>query len=234
MEPDKNQIIVEQKIKSVKKQISNKKLFTIYIFLLLTVSVIWFIAGISSATYKPVIYLYPEKQIEVQVKLDYQGKISADYPAYDLSKGGWDVMAYPDGKIIGSDGKEYSYLFWEGNTDKPYNFDLSTGFVVKGVDSKAFLQDILPKLGMTPKEYNEMIVYWFPQMQKNKYNLIHFAGNDYTDTAVLDTIPKPDSVLRVFMVFKGLNNKIDIKPQEIKSFERKGFTVVEWGGTEIK
>jgi len=25
-----------------------------------------------------------------------------------------------------------------------------------------------------------------------------------------------------------------VEPQELKSFEREGFTVVEWGGTEIK
>ncbi len=88
---------------------------------------------------------------------------------------------------------------------------------------------------MTPKEYNEFIVYWAPQMIDNTYNLIHFATkSEYDDRAVLDITPKPDSLLRVFLTFKQLNNKIDIKPQEIKTFERKGFSVVEWGGTELK
>jgi hypothetical protein len=41
--------------------------------------------------------------------------------------------------------------------------------------------------------------------------------------------PLPDSMLRVFMVYKPLEEFIEIPPQEIKSFERTGFTVVEWG-----
>jgi hypothetical protein len=36
------------------------------------------------------------------------------------------------------------------------------------------------------------------------------------------------------MVLKKLDAKIEIKPQELSSFERNGFSVVEWGGTEIK
>jgi len=40
-------------------------------------------------------------------------------------------------------------------------------------------------------------------------------------------------MLRLFMVFKGLDRSVDIKPQEIPTFERKGFAVVEWGGMEL-
>ncbi len=71
-------------------------------------------------------------------------------------------------------------------------------------------------------------------MKENKYNLIHFAQEEYTENAKLTITPSPDSVLRVFTVYKSLNTKIDIDPQKIETFERKGFAVVEWGGTEIK
>lgn len=74
----------------------------------------------------------------------------------------------------------------------------------------------------------------YHECKKNKYNLIHFAGEEYTDNAKLEMTPNPDSLLRVFMVFKPINNKINIKEQEIKPFIRNGFTVVEWGGTELK
>jgi hypothetical protein len=37
-------------------------------------------------------------------------------------------------------------------------------------------------------------------MQDNKYNLIHFSGKKYTDSAPLTITPKEDSMLRVFMV----------------------------------
>lgn len=183
---------------------------------------------------KPVIYLYPETKMDVTVRLDYAGKIIADYPAYDKNINGWKVTAYPDGHLINSvDNKEYSYLFWEGIPNNNINYDLSNGFVVKGENTVEFLQTTLPKLGLTAKEYNEFIVYWYPRMKDNKYNLIHFAEDEYTDVAKLNIIPKPDSILRVFMVFKPLDYNINIIPQIIPEFTRNGFTVIEWGGTEL-
>jgi hypothetical protein len=184
---------------------------------------------------KPVIYLYPEEKQDVSVQINFQGKIIADYPRYDKAIKGWKVTAYPDGHLIDHrDNQEYSYLFWEGKLDIPVDWDFSKGFVVKGENTREFLQQILPRIGLTPKEYNEFIVYWYPLMKDNSYNLIHFANEQYAKTAPLTITPKPDSMLRVFMVFKALDKKIEIEPQVISSFERKGFTVVEWGGTRIK
>ena len=183
---------------------------------------------------KPIIYLYPEETQEVQVSLDYNGKIIADYPEYDYAINGWEVTAYPDGHLINhADNEEYSYLFWEGISSNRIKWDLSKGFVVKGEDTREFLQEILSEIGLTAKEYNEIIVYWYPRMMDNKYNLIHFAGEQYTENAKLEITPEPESILRVFMVFKGLDRKTRITPQEFKTFEREGFTVVEWGGTEL-
>ncbi|MBQ2795415.1 MAG: hypothetical protein IJM98_01770 [Oscillospiraceae bacterium] len=70
-------------------------------------------------------------------------------------------------------------------------------------------------------------------MQENPYNLISFSGEEYSEIAKLKVDPKPDSVLRVHMMWKALENPVDIEPQEIKGFERKGFTLVEWGGTKL-
>lgn len=181
---------------------------------------------------KPVIYLYPENTTNVSVKVNYQPGFLATYPSYN---NGWNVIAHPDGKLINvSDGKEYSYLYWEGkHSDSSY--DLTTGFVVKGEDTVLFLQDKLVQLGLTPKEYNEFIVYWLPQMVNNPYNLIHFATNEeYNQNIPLEINPTPDSVLRVFMVFKPLNKYIIIKPQSFVPFTRNGFTVVEWGGSKLE
>ncbi|MCK5412768.1 MAG: hypothetical protein KAI57_00140 [Candidatus Pacebacteria bacterium] len=184
---------------------------------------------------KPVIYLYPQEKREIYVKLDFNGEFIATYPDYDYIINGWEVTAYPDGKIINhADNKEYSYLFWEGKNYNKMDYDFSKGFVIEGKNTVEFLQEKLEKLGLTPKEYNEFIVYWYPKMKDNKYNYVYFAGREYADTAVLNINPEPDSILRVFMVFKSLEEKIKVEPQELKSFERKGFAVVEWGGTEIK
>lgn len=178
---------------------------------------------------KPVIYLYPEHETQVRVSLHYDGALTCTYPA--CKEDGWQVTAQPDGTLTDADGKTYSYLFWEGNADTAY--DMSRGFVVKGADTAAFLQTALGQLGLTPREYNEFIVYWLPKMQDNPYNLIAFQGDAYTAHARLDITPKPDRVLRVFMAYRPLTQPVDIAPQELKPFARGGFTVVEWGGAEV-
>ena len=180
---------------------------------------------------KPIIYLYPEKEQNIDVRLDFDGKVFASYPNY--VNGGWKVMAHPNGTII-HDGQEYSYLFWEGKPSSERHYDFSTGFVVKGSETREFLQKKLAEIGLTPKEYNEFIVYWYPKMQDSTYNLVHFATYDeYDKYTKLNITPAPDSMLRVFMVFKPLESPTNVTPQVFPSFERKGFTVVEWGGSEL-
>ncbi|MDR3280220.1 MAG: hypothetical protein LBT23_06890 [Synergistaceae bacterium] len=71
-------------------------------------------------------------------------------------------------------------------------------------------------------------------MEKNRYNLVSFQKEAYTDNAALYITPALDSVLRVFMAFKPLSRPISVPPQELVPFERKGFTVIEWGGSEVK
>ncbi len=178
---------------------------------------------------KPVLYLYPTKEQTVTVKLGFKGNLTCTYPAY---KDGWTVKAEPDGTLTDlSDGKPYSYLYWEGTSRN--RWDQSHGFVVKGSDTAEFLQQKLSYLGLKPKEYNEFIVYWLPVLQKSPYNLITFAGKDYEDLAPLTITPKPDSVLRVMMLYKPLPRPVSVPAQTLHPFVRKGFTVVEWGGTEV-
>ena len=179
---------------------------------------------------KPVIYLYPELTQEIEVKLDYAGELICTYPEY---KNGWHIVAHPNGKLENKEnGKEYSYLFWEGKAEVEY--DLSKGYVIAGDDTAEFLEKKLSELGLTRAEANEFIVYWLPIMEGNKYNLITFQNEIYTEAAKLEITPKPDSILRVFMVYKPLEELMEIEEPNIETFHRKGFTVVEWGGTEVK
>ncbi len=178
---------------------------------------------------KPVIYLYPEETTEVSVKLDLDGKLTCTYPAY---QNGWSVTAAPDGTLTDERGQTYNYLYWEGETADGY--DLSEGFCVAGCDTAVFLENALAQLGLTRREANEFIVYWLPLMEQNPYNLIAFQQKDYTELAKLTVTPAPDSVLRVFMAWKGLEEPVDIPAQALPAFERQGFTLVEWGGTELQ
>jgi hypothetical protein len=178
---------------------------------------------------KPVLYLYPEEETQVSVKLDYNGQLTSTYPVYE---DGWTVTAQPDGTLIDQKtGREYYCLFWEGLTDVEYDF--STGFVVPGEETAAFLEDALSALGLTDREADEFIIYWLPRMEGNPYNLISFQRERYTDNAALTIDPAPDTLLRVFMAWKGLDAPVEVEPQILESTPRIGFTAVEWGGAEV-
>lgn len=182
----------------------------------------------SMSNEKPVIYLYPEQGEEVSVRLDYDGKLTCTYPEYD---NGWHVTAAPDGRITDENGQEYNYLYWEGETEQEYDF--SEGFCVAGEDTAELLEDALEKLGLTRREANEFIVYWLPRMEQNEYNLISFQSEAYTDHARLSIQPEPDTVIRVFMAYKPVENEQEIPEQTLAAPERSGFAVVEWGGCEL-
>lgn len=177
---------------------------------------------------KPVIYLYPQVETAVSVKLLLDGKLTCTYPAYDS---GWNVTAQPDGTLTDEKGQIYQYLYWEGETSTEP--DMSSGFCVKGEDTAAFLEWALEKLGLNRREANEFIVYWLPLMQENPYNIISFQGETYTRSAQLDISPMPDTVIRVFMAWKPSETEVELPEQELSAPERTGFTVVEWGGTRV-
>lgn len=180
-------------------------------------------------TGKPVIYLYPEETTDVEVKLDFQGQLAYTYPAYE---DGWRVTARPDGTLTNrADGSTHYYLFWDGTAYRQ-SWDFSSGFVVAGDETESFLRETLPRLGLTPREYNDFITYWTPELRGNAYNLITFSTGEYEQTAPLSVTPAPDTVIRVHMVYRPLERPVDIPAQELPETPgRDGFTVVEWGGT---
>ena len=210
-----------------------KLIILLIIVILLTFTfrnqIIEMVDKVMTPAMKPVIYLYPEEVTDVTVKLHYTGELTCTYPAYN---DGWRVTAHPDGTLVGANGMEYNYLYWEGSEQDIS--DMTTGFCVAGRDTAAFLEDALAKLGLNRRESNEFIVYWLPLMEDNPYNLISFQGSTYTDAAKLDISPAPDTVIRVFMAWHPLNAPVEIEPQTLTAPQRTGFTVVEWGGSEIK
>ena len=188
---------------------------------------------------KPVIYLYPEEECELEVTLSFDGELACVYPAFaearteeDRDGGVWRVVARPDSTIADpSSGREFGYLFWEGPA--AWRPDVSRGFCVAGTDTEAFLEDALARLGLSDREACDFITYWLPRMQENAYNLVSFQGASYSDAARLEVDPAPDSVVRVFMAWLPLSEPVDVEPQELAAPERVGFTVVEWGGVEL-
>lgn len=185
-------------------------------------------------TAKPVIYLYPEQETKVNVQLDFNGTLTSTYPT--LPPEGWSVTAQPDGTLTDEEGRSYRYLFWEGVANVDWKQD--SGFLVKAEDAREFLEESLTQLGLNELEQNDFITYWLPKLEKNGESFVTFAAEQYTDNAVLTVTPQPDSVLRVQMLISKVDDSNraafqKLLEQELPRFEREGFVLVEWGGTDL-
>lgn len=183
--------------------------------------------------YKPAIYLYPTRESKITVRHTFSGAMGTTYPDYG---DGWEVMAKPNGSLLNlKDKRRYEYLFWEGRYQFPAeHYEVKEGFIVKKEETTAFLLKQLSHIGLNEKETNDFIVYWLPVLQRNTANLIRFRINDDIDhSSVLHVVPQPDSWLRVFMEFSAATPGLSLPEQQLRSYPRKGFTLVEWGGGEL-
>ena len=185
---------------------------------------------VTNFAVKPIIYVYPEEEKEVKIKVKNPEKLTCTYPKY---VDGWNVLAKPNGDLVDLKTNRKLYaLYWEGlNTTK---HDFEDGFIVEGENVTKFLEEKLEILGLNEREAEEFIVYWLPLMEKNKYNYIRFETmKEIEENMELEIDPKPETLIRINMEFKPLRKPIDIKEQKLERVERKGYTVVEWGGTKI-
>lgn len=165
---------------------------------------------------KPVIYLYPTKPTQVHVEVG--ARITKSEPIYNH---GWDVLAEPTGKQT---------LFWEGLGNGPYP-EITQGFVVKQADLESTLRSQMAQLGLNARESQDFLDFWLPKMPTTPYVRLTWFGTRQMDAlAPLYVTPKPDTVIRIFLDFEGLQAPISIAPQQLSSIPRTGFTVVEWGG----
>lgn len=182
---------------------------------------------------KPIIYLYPKDEIDVTVRLGAPERLTASYPKYI---DGWNVTAYPNGDLVDkTNGNKLYSLYWEGERDAS-ELDLTTGFVVKSEDTASFLEEKLEILGLNYREREEFIVYWLSKLEANKYNYVYFATEEEINREMpLEFSVQPDTIIRVRMMFKGLDEYEDIEEQVLEPApERNGFTVIEWGGIELE
>jgi hypothetical protein len=179
---------------------------------------------------KPIIYLYPSEPMDISVQLNLkESKFTTVYPKFN-GKNTWNVHAKPNGDIFIKD-KIYPYLFWEADS---YNSqETNEGFLVRKENAEKFLEEKLDILGLNEKEKTDFITFWLPVLLRNKLSLCSFQTQKFFDKIELNVTPKPDSLIRVFLTIKKIDKPVNIKEQKLESVERKGFTIVEWGGSDI-
>ena len=174
---------------------------------------------------KPILYLYPEEETEVSVRFAHPELLTTTYPKYNNE---WKVVAQPNGDLRDINGNYYYGLYWE--EQEAYK-EFNDGFYVEKDDAIEFLEEKLEALGLNDRERNEFIMYWLPILEKNEKSFVHFEFTEELQAEnALVISPAPDSLLRINMTVQKVNANPNLPEQELPSFERKGFTAVEWGG----
>lgn len=184
------------------------------------------------AVRKPVIYVYPERTMEVRVDVDIDGEFIAVYPP--MGADGWSVTATPDGALVDrATGRRHRYLFWEG-TSAGFEIDPARAFSVAWADTAGFLERACDRFALTAEECGDFVTYWLPSLNRSAYNVIQFVDEaTYDRYAHMRVEPRPDTVVRQFMIFRGADAPVAVGSPELPQRTRRGFTVVEWGGAEV-
>jgi hypothetical protein len=177
--------------------------------------------GYTMVSYAPNIYLYPEKETDVHVNLGFPngGEVITSEPEYNS---GWLVHVTPEGRID----DKYDFLFYESAL--PDLFKTDSGWVFSCENLEAEFRSVLSDFGFAGREIEDFIDFWIPVLVDASY--FAFYPQDVDKITTLNVSPQPVSVLRVYLLIKPLSVPIDIpQPAIPRSFDRNGFTVVEWG-----
>jgi len=176
---------------------------------------------------KPVIYLYPTKDMDVKVEVKPNGGFTKTEPLYG---NGWFVHATTQSDLFNyADKTNYPYLFWEG---KAYDYVAPNyGFVMSKTDVGVKMPQILAKLGLNEKETKDFLEFWQPKLEVKPFVFVTFLPQrEFDKLAPLTVNPKPGTVIRVFMDYTPLDAPMKVVEPRFRTPERIGFTVVEWGG----
>lgn len=181
---------------------------------------------------KPAVYLYPPQKQLVNVQVFPKGKLSYTDPPYD-PKTGWTVNANPSGSLFTMNHEPITnnYLYYESKILDSEIKKPQTGWVVKPSEMENLFNEVLPKLGLNNKEASDFKDYWQNKLPDSPYyfvGLIEKPQRDYLET--LKVTPNPDTSIRFSLFFEMLEQPKAVSEPIIDTPERKGFTLVDWGG----
>ncbi|QRW10468.1 ubiquitin family protein [Ceratobasidium sp. AG-Ba] len=188
----------------------------------------------------------------------------------------WTVNSNPDGTLFDLRSlREVSYLFWEAHTN-PALFSSSPASCVSraGKDTRAifdpscpsitpsnsaflpfntvagYIDDVLASLGLHTEARCSFITYWLPRLQHHNHIALRFLPRiEYEAAAPMRITPSPDVAIRIFMLFRGVEDSDvdqwgsavkdvsewkDIVGVDMeKATDTNNFRALKWGGMEI-
>ena len=225
-------------------------------FLILSIIFLFigYVLFVPTVMLKPAIYLYPDKEQKVEVKLGKSIKYINTIPNYHK---GWVVMAKPTGILYdlqpqytncdelpynefgfeyskkACEANAYPYIYWDGvQLLKPLpNKEL--GFIVSKDDIDNFLNDKADIMKFNSDEKAEFVSYWSYRMKGTGWDnfRVYFLQNEEVDEYLpINVSPKPTSSNRIQIIISKAEGNEEIGEQPLIPISRTGFTLVEWGG----
>lgn len=178
---------------------------------------------------KPIIYFYPEEEMDLSVTVTKDYLLTTTYPEYN---GGWNIHLEEDGTItIPGSTREYYALYYEANSAQLCAFE--EGFYVTSEDAASFLEEKMDFMGFTDRETDEFIMYWLPILENNGQSLVYFEQTEELNVNFpLAFSQDPDTLIRVMMHVQAVDGPISITEQQLTHYDRNGFVVTEWGGSQ--
>ena len=178
---------------------------------------------------KPVIYFYPEEEMDLEVTYVEAERLLTTYPKYE---GGWNIHLQEDGTFtVPGSNREYYALFFDETPG--IEVDFSEGFYVTKENAITFLEEKMDYMGFTNRETNEFIMYWLPILENNGQSLVYFEQTEErNEECPLEFSVEPDTLIRTIIHIKKVDGPTAIVEQQLTHYEREGFTVTEWGGEE--
>lgn len=183
----------------------------------------------SNMVKKPIVYFYPEKEMDLSVKYVNEDKLLTTYPKYN---NGWNIHLNEDGTFVtDANNREYYALYFDELPN--YKCSFEEGFYVNKDNAINFLEEKMDYIGYTNREVDEFMMYWLPILESNKHSLVYFEQTEErNEECPLIFSTNPDTLIRTIIHIKKVDGEVNIPEQQLKHYDRKGFVVTEWGGTE--
>lgn len=174
--------------------------------------------------YKPNIYIYADRDLAVQVRLEPSGYITDSLPAYDREQG-WRAEVF-NGSLNGRN----DYLFYEARVPDR-GFQREEGYKIRGNNLRNDLRSLMELHGFNARETADFVEYWEEKLSSREDYVFYPQG-----TAILENImpiivePEPISISRLWFLIeedRGQPCNPVACPEKVV---RSPYAVVEWGG----
>ncbi len=175
--------------------------------------------------YKPNIYIYNDKDIDVNVRIEPYAFITESIPLYDQDKG-WHAMVR-NGSINGRN----DYLFYEARIPDA-GLQREEGFIIHGDTRREDMEKMLARYGFNLVEKDDFLEYWISKLSNQRDYVFFPQENDILeDIMPLAVAPQPDAIFRIWFLIEEMDgDKAFTVITDTEKIARQGYTVVEWGG----